>query len=173
MVKSLKSYAREDEEVRHYADIHEGLEDTLVIFRKRIEASPTRKTLRHRSAAFIVPVALVTTSLDEPYLQCTGCAFRTRNSLYHDISTNRRRRYFSGGANLRHWTRYRQRRHQHYSTQTSPPKRRQLWFRDWVIHFSTNRFGSSKVFILVKSEVGSHTHMQVWLPFKQEGAPHE
>ena len=28
-------------------------------------------------------------------------------------------------------------------------------------------------FILVESEVGSHTNMQVWLPFKQEGAPHE
>ena len=37
MVKSLKSYAREDDEVRHYADIHEGLEDTLVIFENRLK----------------------------------------------------------------------------------------------------------------------------------------
>lgn len=36
MVKSLKTYAREDTEEMQLADIHEGLDDTLVIFENRL-----------------------------------------------------------------------------------------------------------------------------------------
>ncbi|EGQ9881904.1 TPA: cyclic nucleotide-binding domain-containing protein [Vibrio vulnificus] len=37
MVKSLKGYARADDEKTHIADIHEGIEDTLVIFENRLK----------------------------------------------------------------------------------------------------------------------------------------
>ncbi|WP_420855610.1 ATP-binding protein [Vibrio maerlii] len=37
MVKSLKSYARSDDETQHRCDIHEGLEDTLVIFENKLK----------------------------------------------------------------------------------------------------------------------------------------
>lgn len=37
MVKSLKSYARADEEAPRELDIHEGIEDTLVIFESRLK----------------------------------------------------------------------------------------------------------------------------------------
>ncbi len=37
MVKSLKGYARADDESLHYADIHEGIEDTLVIFENKLK----------------------------------------------------------------------------------------------------------------------------------------
>ena len=37
MVKSLKGYARSDDESLHYADIHEGIEDTLVIFENKLK----------------------------------------------------------------------------------------------------------------------------------------
>ncbi|MCF7481629.1 ATP-binding protein [Vibrio sp. J1-1] len=37
MVKSLKGYARADDESMHYADIHEGIEDTLVIFENKLK----------------------------------------------------------------------------------------------------------------------------------------
>ncbi|OAJ93750.1 ATP-binding protein [Vibrio bivalvicida] len=37
MVKSLKGYARPDDEKFHLVDIHEGIEDTLVIFESRLK----------------------------------------------------------------------------------------------------------------------------------------
>ncbi|MDV7104293.1 ATP-binding protein [Vibrio sp. TH_r3] len=37
MVKSLKGYARQDNEVMHVIDIHEGIEDTLVIFENKLK----------------------------------------------------------------------------------------------------------------------------------------
>ncbi len=37
MVKSLKGYARKDDESFHEVDLHEGLEDTLVIFENRLK----------------------------------------------------------------------------------------------------------------------------------------
>ncbi|MGR5238802.1 ATP-binding protein [Vibrio alfacsensis] len=37
MVKSLKGYARSDDESLHYANLHEGIEDTLVIFENKLK----------------------------------------------------------------------------------------------------------------------------------------
>ncbi len=37
MVKSLKGYARQDNETMHAVDIHEGIEDTLVIFENKLK----------------------------------------------------------------------------------------------------------------------------------------
>jgi len=37
MVKSLKGYARQDDETMHVVDLHEGIEDTLVIFENRLK----------------------------------------------------------------------------------------------------------------------------------------
>ncbi|MFC1235620.1 ATP-binding protein [Vibrio sp. F74] len=37
MVKSLKGYARQDNEIMHVIDIHEGIEDTLVIFENKLK----------------------------------------------------------------------------------------------------------------------------------------
>ncbi len=48
MVKSLKGYARPDDETFHYVDIHEGIEDTLVIFENSSSATNWRNpTLRY------------------------------------------------------------------------------------------------------------------------------
>lgn len=43
MVKSLKGYAREDDEKLHIVDIHEGIEDTLVIFENRLKLHRVEK----------------------------------------------------------------------------------------------------------------------------------
>ncbi|MCG3728171.1 ATP-binding protein [Vibrio cincinnatiensis] len=43
MVKSLKSYARPDDETFHTIDIHEGLEDTLVIFENHLKRHTVEK----------------------------------------------------------------------------------------------------------------------------------
>ncbi|STQ75042.1 ATP-binding protein [Grimontia hollisae] len=37
MVKSLKTYARQDDETMHVVDIHEGIEDTLIMFENQIK----------------------------------------------------------------------------------------------------------------------------------------
>ncbi|GLO60816.1 transcriptional regulator [Vibrio sp. MACH09] len=37
MVKSLKGYARQDDEIMHVIDLHEGIEDTLVIFENKLK----------------------------------------------------------------------------------------------------------------------------------------
>ncbi|MGF1763024.1 ATP-binding protein [Aliivibrio kagoshimensis] len=37
LVKSLKGYAREDDETIHFVNIHEGIEDTLIIFENRLK----------------------------------------------------------------------------------------------------------------------------------------
>lgn len=43
MVKSLKGYSREDDEKVHVVDIHEGIEDTLVIFENRLKFNQIEK----------------------------------------------------------------------------------------------------------------------------------
>ncbi|WP_394251358.1 ATP-binding protein [Vibrio profundi] len=43
MVKSLKGYSREDDEKVHVVDIHEGIEDTLVIFENRLKFHQVEK----------------------------------------------------------------------------------------------------------------------------------
>ncbi|UTT84590.1 ATP-binding protein [Vibrio pelagius] len=43
MVKSLKGYARQDDEAKLHADLHEGLEDTLVIFENRLKVHNVEK----------------------------------------------------------------------------------------------------------------------------------
>jgi C4-dicarboxylate-specific signal transduction histidine kinase len=43
MVKSLKGYARQDDEARLHADLHEGIEDTLVIFENRLKVHTLEK----------------------------------------------------------------------------------------------------------------------------------
>ena len=47
MVKSLKSYAREDDEKLNLVDIHEGIEDTLVIFENRLKRHHIEKYYDH------------------------------------------------------------------------------------------------------------------------------
>ncbi|WP_413110330.1 ATP-binding protein [Thaumasiovibrio sp. DFM-14] len=58
MVKSLKSYARQDEENIQTTDIHEGIEDTLIIFENRLKH---HKLIKNYAALPLVrcrPIAL-------------------------------------------------------------------------------------------------------------------
>ncbi|CAH0533373.1 Adaptive-response sensory-kinase SasA [Vibrio stylophorae] len=58
MVKSLKSYARQDDESWHLVDIHEGLEDTLVIFENRLKRIEVEKSYHTLPAIHCQPIAL-------------------------------------------------------------------------------------------------------------------
>lgn len=58
LVKSLKSYARQDDESVHSVDIHEGLEDTLVIFENKLKRHQLIKDYSPLSPLHCQPIAL-------------------------------------------------------------------------------------------------------------------
>ncbi|UXI00283.1 ATP-binding protein [Photobacterium sp. TY1-4] len=58
LVKSLKSYARQDDETFHQVDIHEGLEDTLVIFENRLKRHLVTKEYATLPPVTCQPIAL-------------------------------------------------------------------------------------------------------------------
>lgn len=58
LVKSLKSYARQDDESIHFVDIHEGLEDTLVIFENKLKRHHVVKEYSPLPPVYCQPIAL-------------------------------------------------------------------------------------------------------------------
>ncbi len=147
MVKSLKSYAREDEEVRHYADIHEGLEDTLVIFENRLKHHQLEK---HYDTE-LPPLLCQSLSLQQVWTNLISNALdalseRGKVSITTSQQTQGDDTFLvveisDTGHGIAK---------EDISTIFNPnfttKKRRQLWFRNWFIYFSTNRFGSSRVY---------------------------
>ncbi|WP_428774228.1 ATP-binding protein [Vibrio sp.] len=58
MVKSLKGYSRPDDEQLHLVDIHEGIEDTLVIFENRLKMHQVEKVYAKLPEILCQPIAL-------------------------------------------------------------------------------------------------------------------
>ncbi|MGP8304751.1 ATP-binding protein [Vibrio sp. YIC-376] len=58
MVKSLKGYARSDDESSHHADIHEGIEDTLVIFENKLKMHQVSTDYAQLPRILCQPIAL-------------------------------------------------------------------------------------------------------------------
>ncbi|ROV59305.1 ATPase [Vibrio ponticus] len=58
MVKSLKGYARQDDETFHFVDIHEGIEDTLVIFENKLKLHQVEKHFAPLPNIRCLPIAL-------------------------------------------------------------------------------------------------------------------
>ncbi|MGF1686119.1 ATP-binding protein [Photobacterium japonica] len=58
LVKSLKSYARQDDETTHCVDLHEGLEDTLVIFENKLKRHRVIKDYHPLPPLQCQPIAL-------------------------------------------------------------------------------------------------------------------
>ena len=58
MVKSLKGYARPDDENMHIVDIHEGIEDTLVIFENKLKHHQVIKEYQSLPEILCLPIAL-------------------------------------------------------------------------------------------------------------------
>ncbi|MGL4192593.1 ATP-binding protein [Vibrio misgurnus] len=58
MVKSLKGYARPDDETYRLTDIHEGIEDTLVIFENRLKRHTVEKEYAALPLIYCLPIAL-------------------------------------------------------------------------------------------------------------------
>nr|WP_216603327.1 ATP-binding protein [Vibrio splendidus] len=173
MVKSLKSYAREDEEVRHYADIHEGLEDTLVIFENRLKHHQLEK---HYDTE-LPPLLCQSLSLQQVWTNLISNALdalseRGKVSITTSQQTQGDDTFLvveisDTGHGIAK---------EDISTIFNPnftTKKEGNFGLGIGLSISQQIVSAHQGFILVESEVGSHTHMQVWLPFKQEGAPHE
>ncbi|USD64147.1 ATP-binding protein [Vibrio sp. SCSIO 43136] len=58
MVKGLKGYARQDDETWHEVDIHEGIEDTLVIFENKLKRHTVHKEYSDLPLLCCKPIAL-------------------------------------------------------------------------------------------------------------------
>ncbi|WP_070965159.1 ATP-binding protein [Vibrio sonorensis] len=58
MVKSLKGYARQDDETFHECDLHEGIEDTLVIFESKLKMHQVIKDYGELPPVSCLPIAL-------------------------------------------------------------------------------------------------------------------
>ena len=173
MVKSLKSYAREDEEVRHYADIHEGLEDTLVTFENRLKHHQLEKhydtdlppLLCQSLALQQVWTNLISNALDA--LSERGTVSITTSQQKEGDDTFLVVQISDTGHGIAK---------EDINTIFNPnftTKKDGNFGLGIGLSISQQIVSAHQGFILVESEVGSHTHMQVWLPFKQEGAPHE
>ncbi|NOJ11536.1 ATP-binding protein [Vibrio splendidus] len=173
MVKSLKSYAREDEEVRHYADIHEGLEDTLVIFENRLKHHQLEK---HYDTE-LPPLLCQSLSLQQVWTNLISNALdalseRGKVSITTSQQTQGDDTFLvveisDTGHGIAK---------EDISTIFNPnftTKKEGNFGLGIGLSISQQIVSAHQGFILVESEVGSYTHMQVWLPFKQEGAPHE
>ncbi|MEZ8380020.1 ATP-binding protein [Vibrio splendidus] len=173
MVKSLKSYAREDEEVRHYTDIHEGLEDTLVIFENRLK----HHQLEKHYDTDLPPLLCQSLSLQQVWTNLISNALdalseRGKVSITTSQQTQGDDTFLvveisDTGHGIAK---------EDISTIFNPnftTKKEGNFGLGIGLSISQQIVSAHQGFILVESEVGSHTHMQVWLPFKQEGAPHE
>ncbi len=58
MVRSLKGYARQDNESYEYVNIHDGIEDTLVIFENKLKRHTVVKEYGQLPDIFCLPIAL-------------------------------------------------------------------------------------------------------------------
>lgn len=88
MVKSLKSYARQDNETMREVDIHEGIDDTLVIFENRLKRIRLIRDYADFRPIYCMPIALqqVWTNLISNALDALGkegeIRISTRETLY-------------------------------------------------------------------------------------------
>ncbi|OQQ10381.1 ATPase [Vibrio splendidus] len=173
MVKSLKSYAREDEEVRHYTDIHEGLEDTLVIFENRLK----HHQLEKHYDTDLPPLLCQSLSLQQVWTNLISNALdalseRGRVSITTSQQTKGDDAFLVVQiSDTGHGIAKEDINTIFYPNFTT--KKEGNFGLGIGLSISQQIVSAHQGFILVESEVGSHTHMQVWLPFKQEGAPHE
>ncbi|UPR34060.1 cyclic nucleotide-binding domain-containing protein [Vibrio cyclitrophicus] len=173
MVKSLKSYAREDEEVRHYTDIHEGLEDTLVIFENRLK----HHQLEKHYDTDLPPLLCQSLSLQQVWTNLISNALDALSERGKvSIATSQQTK----GDDTFLVVQISDTGHgiakEDINTIFNPnftTKKEGNFGLGIGLSISQQIVSAHQGFILVESEVGSYTNMQVWLPFKQEGAPHE
>lgn len=171
MVKSLKGYARADDEVMHSVDIHEGIEDTLVIFENKLKMHTLTKDYTPVPKILCQPIALqqVWTNLISNAID----AFPEKGELNitSEIKKKAHKRYIvvsfqDNGAGI-------------------PKSQQQAIFE---LNFTTKKEGNFGLgiglsicqqivsahhgWIEVDSKLGEYTAMTVWLPINSKGEEH-
>jgi signal transduction histidine kinase len=173
MVKSLKSYAREDDELRHYTDIHEGIEDTLVIFENRLK----HHQLEKHYDTNLPPLLCQSLALQQVWTNLLSNALdaipeRGKVSISTSQQTKDNQTFLVVQISDTGIGIAKEDIHSIFNPNFTTKKEGNFGL-GIGLSISQQIVSAHQGFILVESEVGSHTHMQVWLPFKQEGAPHE
>ncbi len=168
MVKSLKGYARADVESLHFADIHEGIEDTLVIFENKLKM--------HHVSTDYAPL---------PRILCQPIALQ---QVWTNLVSNAIDAFHEKGT-LKIQTRLVEKEKQNYAVISFedngcgiPESQKESIFE---LNFTTKRIGNfglgiglsicqqivtaHKGWIEVDSELNNYTRMTVWLPVIEEG----
>lgn len=173
MVKSLKSYAREDDELRHYTDIHEGIEDTLVIFANRLK----HHQLEKHYDTNLPPLLCQSLALQQVWTNLLSNALdaipeRGKVSISTSQQTKDNQTFLVVQISDTGIGIAKEDIHSIFNPNFTTKKEGNFGL-GIGLSISQQIVSAHQGFILVESEVGSHTHMHVWLPFKQEGAAHE
>ncbi|MDA0126661.1 ATP-binding protein [Vibrio sp. MarTm2] len=167
MVKSLKGYARSDDERFHRADIHEGIEDTLVIFESKLKLHKVEKAFCSTNSVYCLPIALqqVWTNLISNAIDAFPAKGKLR--ITTELMTKDRRQWFVASFED--------------NGHGIPVELQQQIFE---LNFTTKKEGNFGLgiglsvcqqivrqhggFISVESEQHQYTKMSVWLPFSQD-----
>ncbi len=171
MVKSLKGYARPDDEKMHKVDIHEGIEDTLVIFENRLKLHQVIKEYQPLPEILCLPIALqqVWTNLISNAID----AFPEKGCL--KISTETARKHAKNFARIIF---------EDNGHGIPEEKRKQIF----ELNYTTKKEGNFGLgiglsvcqqimaqhggWIEVESNPEEYTRMIVWLPFEQNNPIH-
>ena len=173
MVKSLKGYARQDDEAKLHADLHEGLEDTLVIFENRLKVHNVEKHYDSSLPRLLCqPLALqqVWTNLLSNALD----ALPERGTI--EITTSQKQRnqqtywvveikdngHGIDSANL-----------EAIFNPNFTTKKEGNFGLGIGLSISQQIVSAHSGFITVDSEPDCYTSMQVWLPLDSQGASNE
>ncbi|MCG9683165.1 ATP-binding protein [Vibrio sp. Isolate23] len=165
MVKSLKGYARPDDETFRLADIHEGIEDTLVIFENKLKMHTVEKEYCDLPPIQCMPIALqqVWTNLVSNAIDAlpTKGKLSIRSEIHH--AQNQKWVVISFEDNGSGIPQYLQRQIFALNFTTKKEGNFGLGIGLSVCQQIVNQHGGK---IEVQSEAGSFTRMSVWLPFK-------
>lgn len=167
MVKSLKGYARQDDEVMHRVDIHEGIEDTLVIFENKLKLHQVIKEYQPLPEVLCLPNSIqqVWTNLVSNAIDAFpehGCLKITTGKATKNDIPYARITFEDNGHGI------------------SPEKIDKIF----ELNFTTKKEGNfglgiglsvcqqilahHKGWIEVESKPDEYTRMIVWLPFQQD-----
>jgi signal transduction histidine kinase len=168
MVKSLKGYARSDDESLHYADIHEGIEDTLVIFENKLKMHQVSTEYAQLPPILCQPIAL--------------------QQVWTNLISNAIDAFPEKGI-LKIQTKLMEKAHKHFAVISFedngcgiPESQKKAIFE---LNFTTKKVGNFGLgiglsicqqivtahngWIEVESELNNYTRMTVWLPVIEEG----
>jgi signal transduction histidine kinase len=166
MVKSLKGYARPDDEKMYQVDIHEGIEDTLVIFENKLKRHQVIKEYQTLPEIFCLPIALqqVWTNMVSNAIDAfpdKGCLKIRTEAVLHDNQEYARITFEDNGYGIP------EEDQKHIFELNYTTKKEGNFGLGIGLSVCQQIMAQHGGWIEVESNVGEFTRMIVWLPFKQ------